>query len=627
MGQFLGHDFARVRVHTDAQAADSAALVAARAYTVGNHVVFGSGQYAPHTRPGLRLLLHELTHVVQQGDALAGQGAALGVDPADHPSERQADAVASAVMGERHGTAGPLDTVAQRGIPGPVVQRQAIKGHVEPHYPTEKEQQEVEELLRRQRAKPPPSSAAPTRPGTPAQGPTAAQPAAEGRVLSEAQQGALASRLEEPVLDAIRNLGPGASSAPVDKSTAFEAVTDARAAVYRHFGAYALRTITLTQDEKVSAAERRKKNQVLVTFTESSESADALIRTIADTGCDACKAEFADMEERSKIAVVNKLAENLLKSHGEELRQAAIAHVGGSDYPGAEKVNVPLKSREDVYATAVHELLHALTHPAFSAAFGHDRNIIEGFTDYFTNEIVITSKPDSKTHSKPPYADVVAAVGAMKDVLKGPFASQGGEAAEESLRLAYFAGRLDLIGWRPTTAERETVKAAGGAPEWSPDVAKAWAEIYVKQRVQAQAASRNVLGVGLFFGLGSKGDPTITVRYARVLARTEPYARGQAIIEGQLLSAPFSDPKAFGASIGFAGEYQEPYFYAGGGARFVGTAVEGGASNRLDFSPFAGAGIRAWHSVRVGAEGFVLFPLTSGRIEYGGGLTVGIEFK
>jgi hypothetical protein len=621
VGQFLGHDFARVRVHTDAQAADSAALVAARAYTVGNHVVFGSGQYAPHTRAGLRLLVHELTHVVQQGDASVGQGAELGVDPADHPSEHQADAVASAVMGERHGTAGPLDRVARRGTLGPVVQRQSVKEHIEPHYPTEEEQRDIEKILRRQRTKPPPGQAAPTRSGTPAQGPTVAEPAAEGRVLSGPEQEALASRLEGPLLTAVRRLGPGGPSAPVDKSMAFQAVTDARTAVYQRFGDYAPRTITLTQDEKVSAAERRKASQVLVTFAEASESAEALVRTLAATGCDACTAEFAGLEERSRDAVVDILAENLLRAHGEELRQAAVAHVGGSYKRAQDKVNIPLKSRWDVYATAVHELIHALTHPAFSAAFADEKNIIEGFTDYFTNEIVSDSKSD--------YAGVTADVSAVKRAMGGPFLFPvGSGAAEESLRLAYFAGRLDLIGWRPSgTAEREDVIRAGGAPEWSPDVARAHAETYRNQAVQAQAARTNVLGIGLFFGHRSKDDPTITVRYARILARTEPYARGQVMVEGQLLGAPFSDPKAFGASIGLAGEYQEPYFYAGGGVRFVGTAVGGGASDRIDLSPFAGAGIRAWQPIRIGAEGFVLLPLTGGRTEYGGGLTVGVEFK
>ena len=65
----FGVDFGAVRVHTDAQAADSARGVDALAYTVGRDVVFGAGQYAPHGESGRRLLAHELTHVVQQASA------------------------------------------------------------------------------------------------------------------------------------------------------------------------------------------------------------------------------------------------------------------------------------------------------------------------------------------------------------------------------------------------------------------------------------------------------------------------------------------------------------------------------------------------------------------------------
>jgi hypothetical protein len=61
-GAALGH----VRVHTGTTAAESATLLRARAYTVGNHVYFGAGQYAPESRAGTRLLAHELTHVLQQ---------------------------------------------------------------------------------------------------------------------------------------------------------------------------------------------------------------------------------------------------------------------------------------------------------------------------------------------------------------------------------------------------------------------------------------------------------------------------------------------------------------------------------------------------------------------------------
>jgi hypothetical protein len=62
----FGRNFGHVRVHTDDRAAASAASVRALAYTVGNNLVFGAGQYAPDSPKGRQLLAHELTHVQQQ---------------------------------------------------------------------------------------------------------------------------------------------------------------------------------------------------------------------------------------------------------------------------------------------------------------------------------------------------------------------------------------------------------------------------------------------------------------------------------------------------------------------------------------------------------------------------------
>ncbi|HYT56317.1 MAG TPA: DUF4157 domain-containing protein [Verrucomicrobiae bacterium] len=62
----FGHDFGQVRLHTDARSADAAWDLRARAYTVGPDIAFGTGQYAPETSTGRRLLAHELAHVVQQ---------------------------------------------------------------------------------------------------------------------------------------------------------------------------------------------------------------------------------------------------------------------------------------------------------------------------------------------------------------------------------------------------------------------------------------------------------------------------------------------------------------------------------------------------------------------------------
>jgi len=63
----FGADFAGVRVHTDARAAEAARSVNAQAFTLGRDIVFNAGHYAPETPAGRRLLAHELTHVIQQG--------------------------------------------------------------------------------------------------------------------------------------------------------------------------------------------------------------------------------------------------------------------------------------------------------------------------------------------------------------------------------------------------------------------------------------------------------------------------------------------------------------------------------------------------------------------------------
>jgi hypothetical protein len=81
MGSRFGQDFSQVRVQTDDRAAESAKAVNALAYTVGNRIVFGRGQYSPHSDSGKKLLAHELAHVVQQGGpSSANQTASAGSD-------------------------------------------------------------------------------------------------------------------------------------------------------------------------------------------------------------------------------------------------------------------------------------------------------------------------------------------------------------------------------------------------------------------------------------------------------------------------------------------------------------------------------------------------------------------
>lgn len=68
-----GRDFANVRIHTETAAEQAASSVSARAFTVGDHIVFGSGAFEPASRAGRQLIAHELAHVVQQSSGAAFQ--------------------------------------------------------------------------------------------------------------------------------------------------------------------------------------------------------------------------------------------------------------------------------------------------------------------------------------------------------------------------------------------------------------------------------------------------------------------------------------------------------------------------------------------------------------------------
>jgi hypothetical protein len=91
-GSRLGHDLSRVRIHRGAEAADAAAELGARAYTVGYDsgadIVVGEQDFSPTSAEGRATLAHELAHVVQQAQAPGGT-------PASVPeAEAEADAAA-----------------------------------------------------------------------------------------------------------------------------------------------------------------------------------------------------------------------------------------------------------------------------------------------------------------------------------------------------------------------------------------------------------------------------------------------------------------------------------------------------------------------------------------------------
>lgn len=93
MERALGRDFGDVRVHTDSPLAG---LTGASALTVGQHVFFGPGLYAPGRASSRELLAHELTHVAQ--NAATPHAPRRAVSHPSDESEREATRVQHAVV-------------------------------------------------------------------------------------------------------------------------------------------------------------------------------------------------------------------------------------------------------------------------------------------------------------------------------------------------------------------------------------------------------------------------------------------------------------------------------------------------------------------------------------------------
>jgi len=62
----FGFDFGQVRIHHDENRDSACAKSACFYVTVGQDIVFGSGQYSLRSADGRTLMAHELTHTIQQ---------------------------------------------------------------------------------------------------------------------------------------------------------------------------------------------------------------------------------------------------------------------------------------------------------------------------------------------------------------------------------------------------------------------------------------------------------------------------------------------------------------------------------------------------------------------------------
>ncbi|WP_328512085.1 DUF4157 domain-containing protein [Streptomyces sp. NBC_00376] len=118
----LGHDFSRVRLHTDRNAGVLTDLLGADAVAVGQDIFFREGAYRPGTIDGQRLLAHELLHTVQNPEGLGALRAGRDLGAVSLPqqaAEREAEAGAQQlVRPEEQAPAGTPEIEEGQATPG-----------------------------------------------------------------------------------------------------------------------------------------------------------------------------------------------------------------------------------------------------------------------------------------------------------------------------------------------------------------------------------------------------------------------------------------------------------------------------------------------------------------------------
>jgi hypothetical protein len=139
MEDAFGHDFSRVRIHLDAEAGRISSGLGARAFTHGSEIYFGEGMYDPEGESGRRLLAHELTHVVQQGEAPPNRStraiAPVAATPAATPAIQRDATWAASPASEVNNLANSLINGVAVGVTWPTLNGTQFWSHAEVRVP------------------------------------------------------------------------------------------------------------------------------------------------------------------------------------------------------------------------------------------------------------------------------------------------------------------------------------------------------------------------------------------------------------------------------------------------------------------------------------------------------------
>lgn len=608
MEQRFGHDFSRVRVHDDSRAAASARAVNARAYSVGSQIVFGEGRYAPGMSGGRQLLAHELAHVVQQKST-----AQLRLMRApDDPAEKA-------------------------------------------HYPTADEQKEVKGIFDPQQA------------AAEASGNTTVDPVTEPAKFR--------TEMKTCMNDYIGKVLPGAeerknSSAALDLPMLQSMADVAQKEVEKFFKPY-LKAAVYTPDEKKRIDKFKLRDEIHLVSEKHPDATEIACNWASTRMADACGKNIGDFNVMASVyeakkscipssststttapatappgerdqALFQSVRDDIMAARKSDLetivKYQSSFEVQGDSYI-QEKIKPQKKDtgnmtmrrgRWDAFGTVIHEMLHAIAHEKFREAIKGVENQgigVEGFAEYFArivyNDVRKRAEKDDALRTsiegvtEPFDSDLApdrtgATYGKYVDAVEQIKTQIAGN--EESLRVAYFMGKVEYIGlggWNAQDAERH----------------------------EALRHPANTFGFGAVLIDGPQG--LFNVNYARfVVGRGKPFQVGIGPQIYYLTPGEHKDGDVTVKEQGRLGvggramlQYSWPNFFirgsfgAGASASFDKPFEQ---SVRLDLIPGAEAGVRVgWARIGLGTQ--ILIPVVGGPpsdkvVKAGGMLGVSADF-
>jgi hypothetical protein len=613
----IGHDFSRVRVHADPKAAASARAIGASAYSFGSHVVFGAGSYAPATKAGRMLLVHELAHVAQRPDE---SGPPKRVAAADSATEQSARAVAA---GQGQDKAPNADAP-----PGEI--KRASDPTNAALYPTVDERKDIRKVLDPEQEKAEETGKAPDLVTDP-----------KGFEIKMVTQMRAYIDTVFPNSEATKNAKVKVSSGDLTSLSDF--AEEQMRAFYSVYAGAAKVDVHLHDH---------------VHFVSSNPGANELSKLVSDwvasrmqknPGGGSVMAEFHVLPGRD-AALFKKVHDAIIAERGTKL-DTILKYMSGYEYKeeayiqpniateeGDDEAITRRRGRWATLGTLTHEMMHQLAHPDFTEAahkVSQGQILIEGMAEYFArqvyNDIVQRAAKDKSLRLRvegddgpkfdPPaagsYGTYVQALETLKTHwigekddndndtgMRPDMAQARTKGVEESYRAAFFLGRVEFIG----------------LGEWK---AEDWGKYHSKW--VGAAFPHNTISAGVALDAGGSGTYQVRARYGRVVAGAAGPLKLDIGAGLSYLGPGQSSSARLGGSVDVGLRYEWPNLYVGATA---GLGVSGRTGSqpsnkdpttdtpplnsavRLDFLPGLEAGVRIG-IVKVGAGVTVIIPAGS----------------